>query len=351
MFRRDNKKIYNNSELPDVALIGFPYETLAIKNKGCGDTVTIRKELYGLNYIFKNIYIDDWGDIIHGLSLKNAQIALHEVLIFCFQNKIIPIVFGGSHEILSTIFAALLSAKKGIITAILDSTIDLSEEEDYHHLAFLDKILKNPSNIGTIFMGYQSYRSDIKFLDNYTQTPIEAARLGLIRSNLQLAEVLYRNCHISSTDMSVVRKSDSPGCAYASPNGLFGEEFCQLARYAGLSDNTLVYHLAEANTKDDPTGMTAQLAAQYIWHLLEGINNRYKDYPIREISTYEKSIVLHADTNLEIVFYSNPQNNRWWMEVPWGEKNKIIACSREDFLQAKQNKIPERYLKWAHWRP
>ncbi|MBD0279751.1 MAG: arginase, partial [Flavisolibacter sp.] len=41
------------------------------------------------------------------------------------------------------------------------------------------------------------------------------------------------------------------------------------------------------------------------------------------------------------------RTGRWWMQLP---DKQYIACSHNDYLQASQNEIPERWLR-IHERP
>ncbi len=64
----------------------------------------------------------------------------------------------------------------------------------------------------------------------------DVSRLGHIQSKLEEAEPILRNADILSFDISAIRQSDAPACATTTPNGLYGEEACQVMRYAGMSD-------------------------------------------------------------------------------------------------------------------
>ena len=101
------------------------------------------------------------------------------------------------------------------------------------------------------------------------------------------------------------------------------------------------------NPDFDNNNQSAALAAQMIWHFLDGLNNRQKDYPAKSIEAYEKYIVQQEQLDENIVFYQNPTNNRWWIEIPntSGEK-EIYACSRQEYEEAKLGRIPDSWIRY-----
>jgi hypothetical protein len=49
-----------------------------------------------------------------------------------------------------------------------------------------------------------------------------------------------RYSDVVAVDISAVRQGDAPANANPSPHGLYGEQLCQVARFAGMSDKTIV---------------------------------------------------------------------------------------------------------------
>ena len=129
-----------------------------------------------------------------------------------------------------------------------------------------------------------------------------------------------------------------------SPNGLFGEEVCQLARFAGFSDRISAFGLFDVNPHFDNNDQTSALSAQVVWHFVEALNNRYSDYPKREIETYQKLIVADITSNEEMVFYHNNVNNRWWIEIPTSKGREIFSCLFEDYQLASNSQVPEVWM-------
>ena len=106
-----------------------------------------------------------------------------------------------------------------------------------------------------------------------------STRIGRLRQNLFKAEPILRDTDILSIDMNVVRQADAPAATHPSPNGFKGEEVCQLLQYAGTSDRISIIGLFGMENKYDQRGQTAALAAQMLWHFIEGLDNRAGDYP------------------------------------------------------------------------
>jgi hypothetical protein len=179
------------------------------------------------------------------------------------------------------------------------------------------------------------------FFDSY--------RLGLVRANMEQTEPIVRNADIVSFDISSVRKGDAPGNFYAGPNGFSGEEFCQIARYAGLSDKVSSVGFYEYNPEFDDRESTAHLISQAIWCFLEGVSQRKNDIPSSLDNNFLKYRVFLSDSKHEIVFYKSNKSDRWWMEVPYPnnkskyERHHLVPCSYADYQTACNEGMPDRW--------
>jgi hypothetical protein len=84
-----------------------------------------------------------------------------------------------------------------------------------------------------------------------------------------------------------------------------------------------------------------------IWYLIEGVQLRFDEYPVNKKDFLKYSVTLSDQI---MVFYKSDKSNRWWMELTNNShlNNKIksttlLACTEKDYLDAMQDKIPERW--------
>jgi arginase family enzyme len=341
-FRSNLKK-----ENYNVALIGVKSE-LHSSNKGCALAPdAIRKHLYGLRGNFDNVRVCDLGNIRKGNKDKDMFFALKDIIAELSAKKIIPVVIGGSQDFSVPVFEGLKENLDEVNISVVDSRIDISK--DVNSLApfpFLNQIIDDEKLSKLDLLGYQSYYSSDEQLQLLKDHNFFGIRLGALRGDLGKTEPIFRDCDFLSFDIASIRQSDAPGNSIPSPNGLFGEEACQLARFAGFSDRIASFGMFEVNPYFDNNDQTSALAAQVIWHFVEALNNRYGDYPVRAINTYQKYIIPDMTGNDEMVFYHNNLNNRWWIEIPTKKGKRIYSCSYEDYRYANSNQIPEIWMKY-----
>ena len=146
--------------------------------------------------------------------------------------------------------------------------------------------------------------------------------------------------------MSAISYFDAPDVKNQTPNGFSAHDICQIAYYAGISDNSEVFSIAELidNLKDET--ITTKLTAQIIWYYISGFNARFNDNPFSDDSKYKKISVAIAKNDTNIVFYNNTLNNRWWFQVELGNKKIAISCSEKDYTETLNGNIPLRWIKF-----
>ncbi|MBR4839792.1 MAG: formimidoylglutamase [Paludibacteraceae bacterium] len=332
----------------DVAIIGVKSDSDSI-NKGCAAAPDeIRKYLYSLRGGLKRLRVADLGNIRCGNDSVEASFALRDVVAELRAARVIPVVIGGSQDLTVAVYDGLKENSAELNLTVLDSRLDLSVEEmaPVTPYSYLNTILHDEKRFRVDVVGSQSY-----YYSESQQALLQGndcwdLRLGKLRVDLSEAEPIFRDSDLVSVDMAVVRQSDAPGNEMPSPNGLAGEELCQLVHYAGLSDRVQAFCLFEVNPYFDNNGQTASLSAQVIWHFLEALSNRYGDYPVRDISTYKKVVVTEMDSNDAVVFYNNHLNNRWWMEIPMNQGRKIFSCSYQDYCKAKSGHLSDLWMRY-----
>ena len=48
---------------------------------------------------------------------------------------------------------------------------------------------------------------------------------------------------------------------------------------------------------------------------------------------------------IEITFYRNALNNRWWVKIPSATGDSVMACTEEDYKRASENEFPDRWFR------
>jgi formiminoglutamase len=340
----------------DIALIGVNEARHALNNEGCEMAPNqIRKYLYNLTPVHKNLKIVDLGNIKQGAHLSDTYFALKAVVAELLLEDVIPIVIGGGQDLTYPIYLAFESLERIINLVAIDSRFDqvLNTEEPDSQSYLSHIIMRNPSflfNYANI--GYQTHfvnQDDLKLFDNLF---FDAYRLGSVRSDLPEAEPILRNADMLTFDISAIRQSDAPGNGNASPNGFFGDEACQLMRYAGLAERLSCIGFFETNPLLDHNGQTVHLVAQLIWYFLEGFTLRSNDFPTEKSEGFIKYTATQPGLNNDMIFYKSKLTDRWWMQLPVSNdkadtlsRHVMIPCSYNDYLKAVKSEVPDRWWK------
>ena len=335
----------------EIAILGVPEERHSL-NKGCGFAPDIiRKYLYQLSAFEKNT-IADLGNLKSGNTVQDTYIAVRDVIIELVSSEIVPITIGGSQDLTFAVFQSFEKLEQTVNLVTVDARFDLGDVNDPMNANnYLSKIITQKSNclFNVTNLGYQAYYVSQEEIDLMKNILFDYNRLGYIQADIREAEPFFRDANMVSIDISAVRQSDAPGHFFPSPNGFYGEELCQLCRYAGLSDKVSWFGLFEVNPEQDINNQTSHLAAQAIWHFIEGFYLRKKEYPFTSLQEYRKIVVKVEEPDYEIIFYNNPATQRWWMEIPYQkaeyQKSMIIACSSKDYDNACKQEIPDRWWK------
>lgn len=337
-----------------LAIIGVEEDRKALGNEGCGLAADyVRENFYRLfqgNYTAK---IADLGNIRKGNTIEDSYFAVTDVLSQLLKKNILPIILGGSQDLTYCNYLAYLKMEQTINIVAVDSSFDIGDgERELNSQSYLSKIILHKPNILFNFsnVGYQSYFVEQTSVELMEKLYFDAHRLGALRKNMEDVEPIVRNADVLSFDVSAIRQSDAPGNGNASPNGFYGEEACQITRYAGMSDKLSSFGLYEINPAFDNNKQTAHLAAQMIWYFIDGFYNRKKDYPIVDKSEYTKYRVSITNNEHEIVFFKSNKSDRWWMDVPYPvnhqikfERHHMVPCSYSDYQVACGDEMPDRW--------
>lgn len=332
----------------NLALIGLVDERGSFASKVSQAADAIRNQLYLLNFFPRKPKVIDLGNLKTGPSVSDTYYAIRDICLELFSHNTVPIFFGGTQDVTIGIYMAFESLKKKYCLTTIDYRLDCNFEsyQTLHFLNYLNQIILNQQHLFELYnIGHQQcfeipINSDL--LENLFYDNI---RLGLVRNNVALVEPYLRDTHILSIDISSVKHADAPGQIITSPNGFSAEEICQMARYAGVSDNTKVLGIFNYLPDRDVGEVTASLIAQVIWYFIEGYTYRLNENPQVDSSAFQQFFVtLNEEHHLK--FYKSKVSQRWWTEVPSRSGDNIyIACSENDYLLALKNEIPDRWIK------
>lgn len=352
------QKYIEKDNFPDftdhhIALIGVPESRGSNENKGCATAPDhVRKFLYQLKKLDYPYKIVDLGNLIPGEKLSDTYAAVSTIMAELLKEKVLPVIIGGSQDITYAQYAAYQKMEETVNIVSIDSHFDLgTTEEKIHSKSYLGKIILHEPNFLFNFsnIGYQTYFTGTDAIELMEKLFFDTYRLGHVRKDIEETEPIIRNADIFSFDISAIKQSDAPGNTHASPNGFYGDEACQISRYAGLSDKLTSAGFYELNPEVDLRGQTAHLVAQMIWYFIDGFYNRKKDMPVTDKKSFTKYRVAIKKTDHEIIFFKSHKSDRWWMEVPYQNsktryhRHHLVPCSYKDYEVACSDEIPDRW--------
>jgi hypothetical protein len=335
-----------------IVIIGIP------ENRNSVDYLGDELNLNEIRKSFYNLYPGNWssniadlGNLILGENVEQTYGRLISLLSILFEKGIIPLIVGGSHDLLYANYRSYDSFKSTVNLVNIDSNFDLGDSsKPINNLSYLGKIiLDEPHNLFNYSnLGFQTYHNSQEEIDLMENLYFESYRLGEVSSNIRLAEPVMRDADIVSIDLKSVRASELSSRQKFSPNGFDGKEICALSRYAGISNKVTSFGIYEYKSSNEDE-ITEMLISQIIWYFIEGVNCRVKDSDFQNEQDYNKFTVIVDE--YELVFYQNKITSRWWIEIIGeGSNNKLkqntlLPCTHDDYEDAKNGMIPERWFK------
>jgi arginase family enzyme len=336
-----------------IAIFGVLEDRLAENRNGDPyDFNNIRKAFYQLypgNWYLKMV---DLGDIQPGESVDDTFFAVQTVVAKLLKKKIIPIILGGSQDLIYSQYRAYDGVEQMVNLVNVDSRFDLGDaEKPLTNRSYVGKIVVNkPYNLFNYSnLGYQTYFNSQEEIELMERLFFDAYRLGEVSNDLSMVEPVMRDANLVTVDMEAVSAGALGNFRLQSPNGFDGKEICALARYAGISDKVSSFGIYEINSDLNFTSCT-MLIAQMMWYFIEGVNFRTDE---NTISAKKEFIKYQVPVDDEIlVFYKSPVSGRWWIEIPYTspENNKLkrhtlLPCTEGDYVDACNQNVPERWYK------
>ncbi len=315
------------------------------------DFDTVRKSLYDLYPGNWQSNIVDLGDIIPGNEVSDTYYLVQEVLSSLLQKNIIPILIGGSQDLVYAQYRSFDILERMVNLVNVDSKFDLGNSSAaITNTSFVGKmIVEQPYNLFNYSnIGYQTYFNAQEEIDLIEKLYFDAYRLGEVISDVTIVEPIMRDADIVSIDLGVMNATSMRGLV-SSPNGLDGREICTISRYAGLSDKVKSFGIYEfKNFKNEETA--SMLIAQIIWYFIEGVNYRSNEMDIKNLkSTLHYSVPIEDEV---LSFYKSSKTGRWWIEIPFIssgnnklKRHTLLPCTYNDYERACNQEIPERWYK------
>lgn len=312
----------------------------------------VRRHLYALTDVRLGAGLVDLGNLPHPKPDLLVSV-VRELL----DGRIAVLVMGSDQAFTAALYQAYHLSEQLVNMALVDNTFDFTFDAAAAHnpAYYLNAILRQEKSylfhLGLI--AYQRPYLNPRVRQLFEQEQFDALRLGQLRDRLEEAEPLIRDADIFSFDLSAMRLADAPAAAMASPSGLFTEEACKLAYYAGFSDKLTsagFFGLAANDGHYTPTELriTFQLTAQVIWYFLEGFSHRTSDYPISTEGCVEY-VVANKQLSFPISFWKSTRSNRWWMQIPDTAhkyaRHRLVPCTYHDYLSACGEELPERLIR------
>lgn len=309
----------------------------------------IRKYLYNLNRIGPRFKVLDLGNLKIGHTVNDSYFALRDICEQIIENHQTLIVLGGSQDLTYGMAKAFDFRLFNMVT--VDPKLDFRKgvktinSENYLNLIFE----KQKSLYSLTALAYQNYLVDATDIDQYNNAHWDLKRLGQFRYDMTSVEPILRDAHVFSFDLNAVRFPDAAGQSLASPNGLYAEEACQIARYAGTSDELKLAGFFNLIPEKDLSGNSSHLMAQIVWHFMDGFFNRKPEDPLDDSEDFNQFMVDMTDIGMTLVFFQSRISGRWWMEISDYEDRHcdmyLIPCDDEDYKNASHGEIPDRWWK------
>ena len=331
-----------------VALIGLKENRNSYFPNIDFELAAFRKYFYELFPGNWNIKIADLGDLPNGKTVEDTYYALKEIVIHLRQMNIIPLIIGGSHDLIYPLYQSYQELNQLVNIVSVDRSFDFSQEDELiSGRSYMSKIIMDHPNLLNSYtnLGYQSYYCAQEERDLLEKLFFDAIRLGNVLDHVEQTEPFFRDADIVGFDMKSLSWHATSDRQYGTPNGIDSRSICSLARYAGISDRVAIFGIFELPS----TQIFLQLLAQTIWYFLEGVNYRFGEYPVAvdvDFTSYTVEM-----THQTIRFFKSEKSNRWWMEITndFIVNNKLITstllpCTEEDYRDALNNKLPEKWL-------
>lgn len=332
--------LLHNHEVPDLK-----QARLAIIGIGAAEADKVREKLYPLSWPYKNLQVADLGN-----ARKEEPGFIAPLIMELLQSGICPVIIGKEERLLQGQFAAHHSWQKSVSLALVDEKLALNPRKHEAANCYLNEILMNKKKLFHFSaIGLQAHFLDESVERFANERHFDRLHLGRLREDTHISEPYIRDADLVAFNLSALKRIEVPGVPDASPAGLFSEEACQIARYAGVSDKLGSIGFYGYRHQEDPAGHTAAVVAQLIWYFIGGFADRKNDFPVSMDGLMEYIIPIKK-YDYQLTFWKSSKSGRWWLQVPVNigkgqKRHRLIPCDYKDYLSASKGELPDRFLE------
>lgn len=332
----------------DAFLVGYQ-EDRNSTNTGAGKAADcVREQLYALVATEKPLKICDLGNCRLGKTVKDSYIIVQELCKLLQPYNKPLIIMGGTQEITCTLAQEQLSEEEFPTITCIDAKIDLQlESEDFYNSNYIVNLAKTYKNVKINHIALQEYLLHQAARDFLNARNFPHIRLGNVFHNAKHTEPMLREAQLISFDTTALRYSEFDANRDCLPAGLYVEDACQIAWYAGYSNEMNTFLLSEFNPLlAQNVKPSASTCALLIWHVFDGISQRNAiDYEFNEdfYTTYHvKNDILEHDVR----FFEHTVTKQMWVELhlPYCAKTRVMPCNYSDYQMFSNGNMPENWL-------
>lgn len=302
---------------------------------------SLRRNLYAYHYD-EGVEFIDLGNIVCSLLAEKKQDAIKVIASILIKQNCLPIFFSDENKFNFALYSAFESYEQWVSVCEVSGAIEMFSEED-----FLVRMLSHRPNylFNYAHLGAQGYFVPSTIKETLATLNFGEIRLGNLRSNPKIAEPLLRTADFVILNSNSLKYAELNN-AGASPNGLYSEDLCQLAVYAGMSDQC--NGISIVHPFEDFGDVEASFLAQMFWCFATSVIRRLGDYPVGDYSNYVRYDVFFEKDDLTLTFYKSNLSDRWWLKTPDNinrqhnfKRHALIACSENDYLECSKGVIPK----------
>jgi len=313
-------KQWNREALPENAIIILGVSNYDGQTNNLG---AIRTELYTFFASGNNKDIIDLGNVI-SLNEKDQSEVMTFLLNESRKTNSLLIILTEEQQHLSFLYKQTVNQD---LLVISEKLINNSKNSPL--------LKKQDSNL--YYLGVQSYYLDPELCKK--GRPV-VCRLGQIRDGLYETEPYFRMVTAAEIDLNAVRFSDFPQGKNPNPNGLYAEELCQLAWFAGNSETLNCAVLNGYTNELSASKSSLRLVAQAIWHIISGAESRQDYLPTQNPEKFKEIHLQNTKIPEQLIVYKSKLNGKHWLK--FGKDDKIIPCTSKDMDDLLQNNINDR---------